>query len=241
MTILSHLLNIFREKPPSHPSFVRNHAFFKDIDQDRPLNEFDFVVLDTELTGLSQRQDEIVSIGAVRISNMHIMAGHTFYSLVKPKTKIDATGATLIHQITPQELLTAPEIATVLPALVDYCGSAFMVGHYIGLDSHFLNKAAKKHFKTTLRTPCLDTMRLAQIYAEKIWGRHNDQYNLQVSYNLTDLCKEYKLPLFPAHNALQDAMQTAYLFVFLVKSLQQQGLITLKDFFRAGQSWNRII
>ncbi|MEN8141737.1 MAG: 3'-5' exonuclease [Thermodesulfobacteriota bacterium] len=241
MRLLNAVKNIFRAPPPAHPSFARNHALFKEVDQDRPINDYDFVVVDTELTGLSQRHDEIVAIGAVRISGMHIMAGHTFYTLVKPAVKIDATSATFIHQITPQELAVAPEIAEALPPLVDFCGSAFMVGHYVDLDSRFLNRAAQSHFQTSLRTPCLDTMRLAQIYAERLWGRHNEQYNLQVSYNLTDLCKEYKLPLFPAHNALQDAMQTAYLFVFLVKQLQGQGLVTLKDFFQAGQSWNRII
>ena len=241
MSIFDFVKNIFQDKLPSHPDFARNHSYFKDIDQDRPIEEYDYVVLDTELTGLNQRHDEIVSIGAVRISNLHIMAGHTYYTLVKPFHKPDATSATFIHQITPQELSTAPTIDQVLPSLVEFLGNAFMVGHYIDLDSRFINKAAQEHFKSPLKTPCLDTMRFAQIYAEKLWGRHNEQYNLQVSYNLTDLCKEYDLPLFPAHNALQDAMQTAYLFIFLVKKLQDQGLVTLKDFFKAGQSWNRII
>lgn len=240
MAILD-LLPFYKAKPPAHPALARNHAVCANLDQNRPINDYDFVVLDTELTGLNQRRDEIVSIGAVRISAMHILAGQTFYTLVKPAAGIDATNATFIHRITPQELLNAPTIKKVIPPLVDFLGNALLVGHYIGLDSHFLNKAIKQHYRTTLHNPGLDTMRLAQIYGEKVWGRYNDQYNLKVSYNLTDLCKEYNLPLFPAHNALQDALQTAYLFIFLIKSLQQQGLVTLRDFFRAGQSWNRII
>ncbi len=233
------LFRLFKSRPPDHPSFVRNHAYFADIDQDRPIEEYDYVVLDTELTGLSQRNDEIVSIGAVRIRNLQILAGNTFYTLVKPK-KIDVTQATLIHQITPHELETAPLIEDVLPDLLDFCGHSFLVGHYIDLDTKFINKAATNHFGSTIKTPCLDTLRLAQIYTEKIEGKYHDRQALQVSYNLTDLCKQYELPLFPAHDALQDALQTAYLFLFLVKSLQQSGLVTLRDFFCAGQSWNRL-
>ena len=219
---------------------MKNHSYFEEIDQNKPIEEYDYVVLDTELTGLNKKNDEIVSIGAVLIKNLQIMAGHTFYSLVKPED-VSVTEATLIHKITPQELMTAPVIEDVLPTLLDFCGRSFLVGHYIDLDTKFINKAAKKHFSATIKNPCLDTLRLAQIYSEKTWGRYHDQHTLHVSYNLTDLCKEYNLPLFSAHDALQDALQTAYLFLFLVKTLQKNGLKTLKDFFKAGQSWNRTI
>ncbi len=234
------LFRLFRPSPPSHPAFIKNHSHFESIDQNRPIEEYDYVVLDTELTGMNEKKDEIISVGAVLVKNLQIMAGHTFYTLVKPE-KISATEATFIHQITPQELQTAPFIQDVLPDLLDFCGSSFLVGHYIDLDTKFINKAARRHFGSTINNPCLDTLRLAQIHREKIWGRYHEQLNLQVSYNLTDLCKEYKLPLFPAHDALQDALQTAYLFLFLVKTLQKNGLITLKDFYSAGQTWNRTL
>lgn len=233
-------LRLFHKKTPTHPAFTRNHGYFESIDQNKPIDEYDYVVLDTELTGFNKKKDEIVSVGAVLIKNLQIMAGHTFYTLVKP-VRTTATGATFIHRITPQELETAPPIQNILPDLLDFCGSSFLVGHYIDLDTRFINNAARRHFGSTIKTPCLDTLRLAQIYREKIWGKYHDQFNLQISYNLTDLCKEYNLPLFPAHDALQDALQTAYLFLFLVKNLRLNGLVTLKDFYSAGQSINRTI
>ncbi len=233
-------LSLFKQKVPEHPSFARNHAFFKSFDQHRPIAEYDYVVVDTELTGLSRRRDEIVSIGAVHIKNLQIMAGHTFYTLVQPEHKIDATDSTVIHRITPQELLAAPKIEDVLPEFIDFCGNALLVGHYIDLDTGFLNKECQRFFKTKIKSPGLDTIRMAQIYTELNWQHHDERFNLNVSYNLTNLSKQYNLPLFPAHNALQDALQTAYLFVFLVKSLQKNGLNTLKDFYTAGQNLQQI-
>ena len=60
---------------------------------------------------------------------------------------------------------------------------------------------------------------------------------LRVSYALSDLAGEFSLPRFPSHEALSDAMQTAYLFLFLVRKLRDGGIVTLRDLFEAGRSW----
>lgn len=225
----------------SHPVFALNHGYFKKkIDHYQPLSAYDFVVFDTELTGLNQRRDEIVSIGAVRIRNLSIVAGETFQTLVRPHTITEATEGTFIHRITPQELLSAPRLKDVLPEFIEFCGSSLLIGHYVSLDVDFVNRAAKKIFNEKINNPCLDTMRLAQIYTESCWEQYHDRFNLQVSFNLADLSKQFDLPVFPEHDALLDALQTAYLFLFLVKKLNQRGLVTLNDLFKAGQSWKRI-
>ena len=224
----------------SHPVFARNNGYFKKIDQHLPLSEYDFVVFDTELTGLNQRRDEIISIGAVKIRNLNIVAGETFQTLVRPHHITEATEGTFIHRITPQELLSAPRLKKVLPEFIEFCGPSLLIGHYISLDVGFVNQAAKKIFSAKIKNPCLDTMRLAQVYTETCWEQYHDRFNLQVSYNLGDLCKQFDLPVFPEHDALLDALQTAYLFLFLAKKLEQRGLVTLNQLFKAGHSWSRI-
>lgn len=228
-----------RKSKKHHPVFKRNHQWFTDIDQDQPLECYNFVVFDTELTGLS-RKDEIVSIGGVHVRDLKIIAGETFHSYVRPHTKKDATDSTLVHRITPQQLTDAPFLREILPQFIEFCGPSLLVGHYVSLDVGFLNQAAKKIFGDTIKNPCLDTMRLAQVYTETCWENYHDQFNLQVSFNLTDLSNDYGLPVFHHHDALQDALQTAYLFIYLAKKLKSAGLITLKDLFNAGQSWKRI-
>lgn len=234
-------LKFWNNGKPCHPSLIRNHAIFNDFDQSHAIEKYEFVVIDTELTGMNKRQDEVVSIGAVKIKNLQIQAGQTFYSLVKPPHhKREATKSTLIHQIRPQDLDNAPTIESILPELIEFCGSALFVGHYIGLDTSFLNKAAKKHYNCAIHSPCLDTIRLAQIFSEGRFRQNNDAINSHISYNLTDLSHRYNLPIFDAHNALQDALQTAYLFLYLIKCLQNTGLVTLRDVFAAGRSWARV-
>ncbi len=234
-------LKLWQTDKPCHPALIQNHAFFTDFDQANPIEKYEFVVIDTELTGMNKRKDEVVSIGAVKIKNLQIQAGETFYSLVRPPHhKRGATDSTFIHKIRPQDLDDAPDIKTILPDLIEFCGSALFVGHYIGLDTSFLNKAAKKHYSCAIHSPCLDTIRLAQIYSEGHCRQQHDDTQCHISYNLTDLSHRLNLPIFDAHNALQDSLQTAYLFIYLIKSLQSTGLVTLRDFFAAGQSWARM-
>jgi DNA polymerase-3 subunit epsilon len=83
-------------------------------------------------------------------------------------------------------------------------------------------------------------MRLDQAYTKTCWENYHDQFNLRVSFNLADLSNAYGLPAFSQHDALQDSLQTAYLFIYLAKKMEVQGLITLKDLFNAGQSWKKI-
>jgi DNA polymerase-3 subunit epsilon len=223
-----------------HPVFARNNSYFAELDQDQPLSSYEFVVFDTELTGMNNRRDEIVSIGAVRIKNLQIIAGENFQSFVRPHKITTATEGTFIHRITPQQLTKAPSLKEILPEFIEFCGSSLLIGHYVSLDVSFINKAAKKLFNAKIKNPCLDTMRLAQVYTETSWEQYHDRFNLQVSYNLTDLSRTYNLPVFSEHDAMLDALQTAYLFLFLAKKLKLHNLITLRDLFRAGQSWKNI-
>ena len=213
-----------------------NHEMFRRLDQEKPLAEYSFVVLDTELTGMNARQDEIVSIGAVHIEDFCVQPRDSFYTLIQPKDPMPKK-STLIHRITPDEVKNAPRLREVLPDLLDFLNDSLIVGHHIGLDMSFLNPAVRRVFGAELISPCLDTMRLAQAYEAEMWENYYDRYQLDVSFNLRDLAKRFGLPVFPQHNALQDALQTAYLFLFLVKKLNKGGVATLNDLYQVGRSW----
>lgn len=233
-SLLDRTLDLFRH-PPENPVLRDNARYFEAFNQDRPLTDYEFCVLDTELTGLSPRKDEIVSIGVVRIKNLSITA-NSYYSLVAPRGELPKL-STMIHRITPQMLKNAPRLRTIFPEVLSFCGNALIVGHNIGLDMSFLNRAAVDILGGRLHTPCLDTMRLAQIYQQELWENYYDQFDGQLSYQLYDLSDRYGLPSFNQHNALYDAMQTAYLFLFLVKKLRSGGIKTLRDLYMAGRSW----
>lgn len=237
MPVTDLIKNIFRpSQQPPHPLIVHNNQLFHAGEQyPHLLHEYEFVVFDTELTGFNHKQDEIIAIGAVKIKNLQIICGETFYTLVRPGERFQ-TKSTLIHRLTPQELHNAPTMAEVLPQFLEFCGDAFLVGHFVRLDLDFINRATKKHLGGMLTTPYLDTMCLAMAYNDIRQGSYCDQYNRQGAYNLAALSKEYGLPLFAEHNALQDSLQTAYLFLYLVKKIRHHGVRTMDEYLETGRN-----
>lgn len=217
-----------------HPVLVYNKKRFFNFDQSKPLHEYSFVVCDTELTGLNKRKDEIISIGAVRIVNLQVELSQTFHCYTKP-VNIDSNQATLIHRITPERLKTAPSIEDVLPEFIQFCGDSLIVGHFIGIDMHFLNKAARQTLAGTLSNPSIDTMRLARGYEETQCKDFYGSCDYSSSYNLDSLSEKFFLPRFKPHDALEDALQTAYLFLFLIKKFKHGGIRSLKDLYRVGR------
>jgi DNA polymerase III subunit epsilon len=222
---------------PPHPLIVQNREAFARFDQSRPLSEYSFVVCDTELTGFDRKRDEIISIGAVLIRDLQIDLGATFHQYIRPRNT-EHTQATLIHRITPQQLMEAPPLEEVLPAFVEFMGNSLMVGHFLALDMDFLNRAARKVLGGTLSNPGIDTMRMAQGYQRVLNGHFQEEEGRSCSYALEDLAKEYHLPMFKPHDAFEDAMQTAYLFLFLLKKFRRGGLLTLQDIYQAGRVGN---
>ncbi len=104
------LARVFLRKKPLDPRLVQLREFAASVDQDRDLAHCDFTVLDTELTGLDRRKDEIVSIGAVRIRGLRVQPGETFHAIVRPDIPLPKL-STLIHRITPSDVAEAPPMA----------------------------------------------------------------------------------------------------------------------------------
>jgi DNA polymerase-3 subunit epsilon len=218
------------------PTLDENNRLCHELDQSRLLDDYVYTVLDTELTGLSASKEEIVSIGAVRVRGLAIAPGESFSALVRPSIPLPKT-STLIHRITPEAIAQSPPLAEVLPGLIEFCKGTLIVGHHVGLDMSFINRACKKNHGQPMANPCLDTMRMAMLWREKRTPSHYEQYNLSISYVLTDLAREFDLPRFTAHEALGDALQTAYLFIYLARKIAGNRPLSLRELFRAGQSW----
>lgn len=233
MPITKLIRRLFLSKQPTHPTIVANNLISVASDRNLPVRDCEFVVFDTELTGLNQRKDEIIAIGAVRIKNVRICCEDTFYALIKPRGKLH-THSTLIHRITPGELLEAKPIADVLPRFIDFCGGAFLVGHHVSMDLSFVNRACENYLGGVIRSSSLDTMRLAMAYKASMNGPYFDHREKQNSYSLSSLSEEFHLPKFAEHNALQDALQTAYLFIYLIHKMGPGDTGTVNDYIKIG-------
>ncbi len=199
---------------------------------DQPLTETLFTVVDAEMTGLDERRDEILSIGAVRMRGLSILLGHTFYRTVRPRA--GAWHATVaIHRIRPSDVHNAPELAEVMAELADFCADTVMVGHRVDVDRRFLDRARESTGALPLPRLWVDTARVAQWLASdggRIVGAEASGEGL----DLASLAQREGIAVLPDHHALTDAMVTAQVWQRQLARLLRKGVTRIRDLVLVG-------
>ncbi len=205
------------------------------VDRDRRLEESSYVVIDTELTGLDEKSDSIVSIGGVRMTGGRILLGESFYSLVNPEKDLTADSV-VIHQITPQEVLQKPDIRTVLTDFLDFCKDDVIVGFCVDIDMEFLNRETKRHFGCAIPNPVVDIHPMFEWIIQRETFR-TGAVRLPAQYGLYDIARYFGVPVNGGHNAIIDAFISAQVFQRVLRMLGQSGIESLGDLLRMS---NRI-
>jgi len=204
------------------------------IDLYTPVDQAEYVVLDTELTGLDFRLDSIVSIGALKMSGSRIELSKTFYEVVRPRTGLTSKSI-VIHEITPSETETMPGIESIMESFLRFCEGAVIVGHFISLDLRFLSQEMKRAGFGSLKNPAVDTCVIHDWMADQKDGFSSNYMGRMENKDLFSLAKKYQVPVQGAHNALMDAYITAQLFQRFMVMTRKLGVKTLRDLLRIGK------
>ena len=179
-----------------------------------------FVVFDLETTGFSAEVDRIIEIGAVKIKNGEIV--DNFSKFVNPKIPIPFRIEKLTG-INDSMVMEAEPIEKILPEFLEFCGDAVMVAHNAGFDTSFIiNNAERLGIKYD--PTIMDTVLLAQFVIPNL---HN--------YKLDTLCKHLAVSLENHHRAVDDAQATAYIYLKMVKMLEERDIFDLDKLNEAGK------
>lgn len=191
-----------------------------------------FVVLDTELTGLDERKDDIVSIGAVRMRGGRLEVGGSFHELVNPKAALDARSV-VIHGITPSQVEARPPIDGILAAFMAYVGDGVLVGHCLPVDLAFLNREARRLTGAPFRNRRVDTLSLSAWLRQR-HAEHPAFAGPPQGLGLFELARAFDIPVVEGHTALGDAYLTAKVFQRLLPLAAQAGVTDLASLLRVG-------
>jgi len=179
-----------------------------------------FVVFDLETTGFSAEVDRIIEIGAIKIKNGEIV--DNFSKFVNPKIPIPFRIEKLTG-INDSMVMEAEPIEKILPEFLEFCGDAVMVAHNAGFDTSFIiNNAERLGIKYD--PTIMDTVLLAQFVIPNL---HN--------YKLDTLCKHLAVSLENHHRAVDDAQATAYIYLKMVKMLEERDIFDLDKLNEAGK------
>lgn len=197
-----------------------------------PIREARFIVMDTELTGLDPRRDEIVSIGALRMRGLEIEVGGSFHVLTRPSGKLKGTSV-LIHGITPSQAggRAAPgRRPGGIPGLLrrGRHPGRLLPGPGPGLPG----PGFRRHFNRPFRPHTVDVLSLYGWLKKRL---DHPAYTIPLGdLSLFELCKAFGVPVEGAHSALGDAYMTAQLFQRLLGAAAPLGLDSLQDLLRIG-------
>ncbi|MBU0727232.1 3'-5' exonuclease [Patescibacteria group bacterium] len=151
----------------------------------------EFVVFDTETTGLNTYHDDIIEVGAsIWKKNGQL---ETFEELIWTHPNKLTAEAQEIHGITPEEVDKARKPNEVFGDFIDFCGDRVMVAHNIKFDFPMLNSNLVRGGMKPYQN---DEVACSLIYAKE----------QQLPGKLIDLARHYKVNLESdnLHRAMYD-------------------------------------
>lgn len=183
----------------------------------------EFVVIDTETTGLHKENDKIVELAAVRFVNGN--ATEVFETLVNPGMSIPADAAAVNH-IKNEMVANCPAIDKIMPAFDRFVGSSTVVGHNLDFDLGFILSAGSRIDHIKRKYYC--TYELAKRILKKPrrkWDPETQAYMEDmesdwdvVNYKLGTLCGYYGIVIPDQHRASADAYATGQLMMRLAEA-----------------------
>ncbi len=181
------------------------------------LDEIDFVVLDTETTGLRPRSDRVIEVAAVRVRHGKIV--NSFQSLLNPGRHLPPFIAKLTG-ISQEMVQDAPLAKEIMPDFLQFIDGAILVGHNLGFDLNFLTYEAQL-LDLAFPLDGLDTIPLARRFLPGL-----------KRFKLHMVAEHLKIPPRTRHRALGDAETTAAVFLCILERARTQGIVTLSHLHR---------
>lgn len=158
----------------------------------------ELVFLDIETTGLNVDTDQIIEIGAIKVSNDEEI---TFHRLIRATIHIPAEVRRLTG-ITDEMLRDGTKLEASIRDLHAFIQGASLVGYNISFDIKFLNKVFEEYSMEPIRNKTLELM-----YEAK---RRN---SFQTNYKFETTLKEYGINRMVLHRALEDAKLMHQLYI----------------------------
>lgn len=181
------------------------------VEPQTPIDDVTMVALDFETTGLNSERDEIVSIGLIPFDTQRIYCRQAKHWIVNPARSL-TDNSVVIHQITHSDVDQAPDLKSILDAVLDALAGKIVVVHYRAIEREFLAKALLRRIKEGIQFPVIDTMAIEQSVLEQRRGLLGKLLHQPLgSVRLPDCRQRYNLPVYQLHHAMIDALATAEL------------------------------
>jgi len=163
----------------------------------------DYVVIDTETSGLDAARDRLLTIGAVGVADGRIVPADSFHAVLGQHAPAVGDDI-LIHRVGTGEQSAGGDPAQVLDAFRHWCGTRWAVGFHAGFDRHMLERRLRELDRPPMQLAgWIDLAVLAPVLFPERAGIES----------LDDWLTSFGITGCDRHNALGDAFATAALLL----------------------------
>jgi len=170
------------------------------------------VSIDCETSSLKVKEAEILSIAAVRIDGNRLCARDAFYTLIKPQRALDSQNVS-VHGLRPRDFGSGLPLQDALEKFLQFIGGRTLLGYYLQYDLAVLNKYLRPMLGTALPNHEIEVS--GRYYDWRI----ADYPGAYIDLRWETLIKNLNIPLLPRHDAMNDAITVAMMYM----ALQSRG------------------
>ncbi|CAB1370413.1 3'-5' exonuclease [Denitratisoma oestradiolicum] len=168
----------------------------------------EWVAVDCETTGLDTARDEIVSIGAVPIRGQQILTSKRLELLVRP-TLAPSASSIRIHHLREMDVQGGLAPDEAIHRFLEFVGPRPLVGYYLEFDVAMLDRLARPYLGIPLPQRKIEVSALYYDY------KYRQNPDASIDLRFATILKDLDLPRREEHDAFNDALMAAQVFVKL--------------------------
>jgi DNA polymerase III subunit epsilon len=175
------------------------------------------VVFDCETTGLSVAKDDIITIAAVIVRGNRILTSEKFEAVARPDAKMNPD-AIKIHRLLESDVKAGGLIMQIIPDFLRFIGGRPLVGYYLEFDVAMIDKYVKPLLGIQLPNEMIE---VSALYYDRKYGNAPPGTHIDLSF--VHILRDLGLPALDQHDAFNDAVMTAEMYVAL-KDMKERGV-----------------
>lgn len=175
-----------------------------------------YVCFDCETTGLNPKQDQIITLSAIKIIENKIHTSESLNLTIKQKHSISEESI-VIHHIRNVDVQndqnTYDDEIKAMQSFLSFIRGATLVGYYVDFDIAMVNKTIESMIGIKLPNPKIEVADLFYEHKRNQFKRSCIDPNIDLSFQT--ILSELNIPNLGQHDAYSDALMTALIFVKL--------------------------
>jgi DNA polymerase-3 subunit epsilon len=168
----------------------------------------ELICFDCETTNINPKKAELLSIGAVKINQNKILTSQKLELFIKPNSEINEASIK-IHHLRHCDLEQGLSAEEAILRFLEFIGSRPLVGYYLEFDVAMINKYLKPLLGIKLPNQQIEISGIYYDYKQNVFNP------VHVDLRFDAILKDLNLPAFGKHDAFNDALMTAMMYVKL--------------------------